>query len=199
MQTRSSTPASEYFSAKSNLDGQSSEDDEQQLLVDNDDDQGELVACEAESMYNENENENENEDEGVDADDELSVPQLASLHSGDGRQRSIRVSKNEKRSHKDKRIYVNTRTGLPVRPPTSFGLFLHALRREAKGGKVEFKQFHQKAIKAWNKLSDEEKSQYAERAKVLSSQYKKIEATYLRKKVRQLQRQIQAVRRTFRA
>lgn len=107
---------------------------------------------------------------------------------------SIGVSSNRKRQYKDRRIYLNLRTGLPVRPPTSFGLFKHALRRNMQGDKVDFFDFHKKAIEEWNKMKDEEKAPYLQRSKELAEQFKKIEAQFLRKKVRQLQSQVKEYR-----
>lgn len=107
--------------------------------------------------------------------------------SGDG---AIGVSNNVKRQFKDRRIYVNRRTGLPVRPPTSFGLFKHALRRSIKGSKVDFLDFNRRAIEQWARMGEEDKEPYAQRAKELAEHYKKIEVRFLRKKLRQLQRQV---------
>lgn len=109
---------------------------------------------------------------------------------GDVNEGSISVSSCAKREHKDRRIYVDKRSGLPVRPPTSFALYKHALRRQIKGGKVEFLEFNKRATQQWLKMSDEEKSPYVERAKQLADQFKKIEVQYLRKKVRQLKAQV---------
>lgn len=109
---------------------------------------------------------------------------------GDDGKCTIGVSNSAKRNYKDKRIYVNPRTGLPIRPPSSFGLYMHALRRSIKDGKVTFAEFHKKATSTWMKMSDEEKEPYVQRAKILAEQYKKIEVLYLRKKVRQLQGQV---------
>lgn len=119
--------------------------------------------------------------------------------AGDGRQRGIGVSSNTKRQFKDKRIYVNPRTGLPVRPPTSFGLFKHTLRRSMKSGKVSFAEFNRKATEKWSRLSESEKEQYSQRAKELSDQFKRIEVSCLRKKVRQLLNQVKDYRQSARA
>lgn len=109
----------------------------------------------------------------------------------DGKRSTIMVSNNQKREHKDRRIYVNCRTGLPVRPPTSFGLFKHAMRRSIKKGeKVDFVEFNKKSNEQWAKLSEQEKEPYIQRAKELAQQYKKIEVFYLRKKVRQLENEL---------
>lgn len=114
----------------------------------------------------------------------------------DGKRLAIgSVSTNMKREFKDRRIYVNPRSGLPVRPPTSFGLFKHTMRRSIKGGKVEFYEFNKKATDKWNKMTDEQKKPYIERAKELAERYKKVEVSCLRKKVRQLQQQIKSYRR----
>lgn len=104
--------------------------------------------------------------------------------------RPISVSNSSQRQHKDRRIYVNKRTGLPVRPPTSFGLFKHALRRSIKNDKISFSEFNKLASEKWSKMSETEKGQYGQRAKELADQYKKIEVRFLRKKLRQLQRQV---------
>lgn len=105
------------------------------------------------------------------------------------------VSTNIKREFKDRKIYVNARSGLPVRPPTSFGLFKHAMRRSIKGDKVNFHEFNKRATDKWNKMTDEEKRPYSERSRVLLERYKKIEVSCLRKRVRQLQQQIKSYRR----
>lgn len=113
--------------------------------------------------------------------------------SGDGR--SISVSSSVNRRFKDRRIYVNQRTGLPVRPPTSFGLFKHALRRSMAGNKVSFSDFNKRAIEQWAKMRDHDKELYAQRARELADQYKRIEVRFLRKKVRQMLRQNKEARR----
>ena len=110
---------------------------------------------------------------------------------------NIRVSNNPKREFKDKKIYVNARTGLPVRPPTSFGLFKHTMRRNIKQGKVDFHDFNKRSNMEWSKMSDKEKEPYVERAKMLADQFKKIEVACLRKKVRQLQSQIKLYRQEY--
>lgn len=110
---------------------------------------------------------------------------------------NIRVSNNPKRQFKDKRIYVNARTGLPVRPPTSFGLFKHTMRRNITQGKVDFHDFNKRSNAEWSKMNEREKEPYARRAKMLSEQFKKIEVACLRKKVRQLQSQIKLYRREY--
>lgn len=112
---------------------------------------------------------------------------------------SVRVSKNTDRTHKDRRIYVNQRTGLPVRPPTSFGLFKHAMRRNIRDGKVNFHEFNKRATDHWKKLKDEDKELYVERAKVLAQEFKRIETTFLRKKLRELQNQVKEYRRVARS
>lgn len=122
--------------------------------------------------------------------------QLAPLIGDGGAKRQIGVSCNVKRQFKDRRIYVNPRTGLPVRPPTSFGLFKHALRR-SMGNKVTFLDFNRKATEQWTRMDDEQKGPYVERAKELASQFKKIEVRFLRKKVRQLQRHAKEQRAIF--
>lgn len=58
------------------------------------------------------------------------------------------------------------------------------------GNKVSFLDFNKRATKQWAKMKDEEKEPYVQRAKELAAQFKKIEVGYLRKKVRQLQRQV---------
>lgn len=113
---------------------------------------------------------------------------------GDANDGNIGVSNSAKRVYKDRRIYVNHRTGLPVRPPTSFALFKHALRRTIKESKVEFFEFNKRATKQWLRMSDEEKSPYVERARMLADQFKKIEVQYLRRKVRQLKEQVKEYR-----
>lgn len=118
---------------------------------------------------------------------------LAPLPS-EGR-KSIGISLNPKRQYKDKRIYVNPRTGLPVRPPTSFGLFKHAMRRHMKDGKVNFHEFNKKSNEQWKKMSDNEKEPYIERARNLAHHFKEVERSYLRKKLRSLQDQIKEYRR----
>lgn len=124
---------------------------------------------------------------------------LAPLTEAGARSSSIRVSKNTDRTHKDKRIYVNQRTGLPVRPPTSFGLFKHAMRRNIKGGRVDFHLFNKRATDHWKKMKEEEKTPYVERAKVLAQEFKRIETTFLRKKLRELQDQVKQYRRIARS
>lgn len=108
--------------------------------------------------------------------------------------RAIGVSNSTKRLFKDRRIYVNKRTGMPVRPPTSFGLFKHALRRSIKSDKVSFSDFNKLASEKWSQMSDADKGLYVQRAKDLADQYKKIEVRFLRKKVRQLQSQFKVIR-----
>lgn len=108
--------------------------------------------------------------------------------------RGIMVSRNLKRDLKDKKIYVNPRTGLPVRPPTSFGLFKHTLRRTMNNNKVGFSEFNKLATEQWTKMSSKDKEVYAQRSKALAQQYKRIEVPYLRKRVRQLQQQIKEYR-----
>lgn len=111
--------------------------------------------------------------------------------SGEGRRYAIgSISTSKKREFKDRRIYVNPRSGLPVRPPTSFGLFKHTLRRSIKDGRVDFQEFNKRALDKWNKMTDEEKSPYVERSKELVERFKKIEVSFLRKKVRQLQERL---------
>lgn len=112
---------------------------------------------------------------------------------------SIKVSKNADRAHKDRRIYVNQRTGLPVRPPTSFGLFKHAMRRNMKNSKVDFHEFNRRATDHWKRMREEEKTPYVERAKALAAEFKKIETTFLRKKLRELQNQVKEYRRVARS
>lgn len=112
--------------------------------------------------------------------------------------RPIGVSNNVKRQFKDRRIYVNPRTGLPVRPPTSFGLFKHAMKRKLKDTKVTFQDFNKKTNEKWSKMSDEDKEPFIARARQLADQYKKIEVFYLRKKLRQLQAEIKEYRRAER-
>lgn len=112
---------------------------------------------------------------------------------------SIRVSKNADRTHKDRRIYVNQRTGLPVRPPTSFGLFKHAMRRNMNNSKVDFHEFNSRATNHWKRMREEEKTPYVERAKVLAQEFKRIETTFLRKKLRELQNQVKEYRRVARS
>lgn len=112
--------------------------------------------------------------------------------------RPIGVSNNVKREFKDRRIYVNPRTGLPVRPPTSFGLFKHAMKRKLKDTKMSFHEFNKKTNEKWAKMSDEDKEPFAARSRQLADQYKKIEVFYLRKKVRQLQAQIKEYHRAER-
>lgn len=109
--------------------------------------------------------------------------------------RSIGVSVNARRQYKDKRIYLNNRTGLPVRPPTSFGLFKHAMRRNIKAGKVGFQEFNRASIEKWMKMKAEEKEPYVQRAKKLAEEFKKVETPFLRKKVRQLLAQVKEYRR----
>lgn len=121
---------------------------------------------------------------------------LAPIGEEDGKQ-TIGVSSNIHREFKDKRIYVNPRTGLPIKPPSSFGLFMHAMRRGMKDGKVTFSDFHRKATQKWMKMNEQEKEPYVERSKVLTEQYKKIEALYLRKKVRQLENQVKEYRQSM--
>lgn len=123
---------------------------------------------------------------------------LEPLVAANGRRQAIGVSCTAKRQFKDRRIYVNPKTGLPVRPPTSFGLFKHALRRKM-GDKVDFAEFNRKATEQWTKLEEGEKEPYARRARELSEQFKKIEVGLLRKKVRQLQRQVRNYRREYSA
>lgn len=118
----------------------------------------------------------------------------AALLAG-GENSSIGVSNSRKREHKDKWIYVNSRTGLPVRPPTSFGLFKHALRR-TMCDKVDFFDFNRQATDAWAQMSDDLKEPYVRRARQLSEQFKKIEAQYLRKKVRELEQEVKDYRRS---
>lgn len=105
------------------------------------------------------------------------------------------VSKSTKRQFKDRKIYVNPRNGLPVRPPTSFALFKHTMRRSIKEGKVGFQEFNRKATEEWTKMSDEDKEPYIGRAKELAARFKRIEATCLRKRVRQLEQQVKSYRR----
>lgn len=121
-------------------------------------------------------------------------PAMSMLLTG-GENSSVGVSNSRKRQHKDKWVYVNTRTGLPVRPPTSFGLFKHALRRTISD-KVDFFNFNRQATDAWAQMSDNQKEPYVRRAKQLSEQFKKIEAQYLRRKVRELQREVKHFRRS---
>lgn len=111
------------------------------------------------------------------------------------RKRAIGVSKNPKRAFKDRRIYLDSRTNLPVRPPTSFGLFKHALRRNIKDPRISFQEFNKCATEAWNKMDDVAKEPYVLRAKTLAEEYKKIEAPYLRRRVRELQRLMKEQRR----
>lgn len=139
---------------------------------------------------------NEECGEEQEQDSEFETPTLEPL-KGDGHRRQISISNNVKRNFKDRRIYVNLRTGLPVRPPTSFGLFKHALRRQAKDSKVEFQEFHKRAIKAWQKIGENEKAAYVERSRVLADEFKKIEVPYLRKKVRELKNQLKDIRRNY--
>lgn len=124
---------------------------------------------------------------------------LAPLVEDSTRSCAIQVSKNADRKHKDKRIYVNQRTGLPIRPPTSFGLFKHAMRRNMKNGKVDFHEFNKRANDHWTRMKDEEKEPYVERAKILGQQFKRIEVSFLRKKVRELQNQVKEYRRVTRS
>lgn len=128
-------------------------------------------------------------------EDPIVAEQVTLAPMGEEGSRSVSVSRQNKRDLKDKKIYVNLRTGLPVRPPTSFGLFKHALRRTMKDTKVGFAEFNKQAHERWTKMSDEEKNTYTMRAKVLSEQFKKIEVPYLRKRVRQLQMQLRECRR----
>lgn len=109
--------------------------------------------------------------------------------------KGIHISNNTKRDQKDRKIYVHQRTGLLVRPPTSFGLFMHAYRRSFKDDKVAFLDFNKRATEQWAKMSAEDKEPYIERAKRLAEQYKKVEVVYLRKRVRQLQQQIKDYRK----
>lgn len=112
--------------------------------------------------------------------------------------RPIGVSNNIKREFKDKRIYVNPKTGLPVRPPTSFGLFKHAMKRKLKNTKMTFQEFNKKTNEKWARMSDEDKEPFIARARQLADQFKKIEVFYLRKKLRQLQAQVKDYRRAER-
>lgn len=112
---------------------------------------------------------------------------LAPLNAGG--ESSVGVSSNTKREHKDKNIYVNPRTGLPVRPPPSFALFKHALKRTING-KVTFNEFNKLANERWSRMSEEEKKPYVDRAKTLLEHFKRVEVACLRKKVRQLQHQV---------
>lgn len=131
---------------------------------------------------NGDENDNDNDE---DHDDEVAnIDEVGLLPIG----RGIAISKQLKRTHKDKRIYLDNRTGLPVRPPSSFGLFKHALRRKMGEAKVDFKEFNAKAIVEWRKLAPSAKECYAQRSRLLTSQFKKIEVACLRKRVRHLQR-----------
>lgn len=124
---------------------------------------------------------------------------LAPLAGDATRSNTIQVSNKADRKHKDKRIYVNQRTGLPIRPPTSYGLFKHAMRRNMKNGKVDFHEFNKRANDHWTRMNDEEKEPYVERARVLGQQFKKIEVSFLRKKVRDLQNQVKEYRRVTRS
>lgn len=116
--------------------------------------------------------------------------------SDKGKREFIGVSSNEKREFKDKRIYLNPRTGLPVRPPSSFALFKHTMRRNIKDGKVNFFEFNKKATEQWTKMSDELKEPFIQRAKMLADQFKKVEVFYLRKRVRELQQEVKYNRRS---
>lgn len=113
-----------------------------------------------------------------------------------GENLAIGVSYSRKRQHKDKRIYVNARTGLPVRPPTSFGLYKHALRRSIRD-KVGYVDFHRRAVRDWTQMSDEQKEPFVRRAKQLYDHFRKIEARYLRRKVRQLQKAVKDCRESI--
>ena len=123
---------------------------------------------------------------------------LAPIGCEGGRQ-TIGISNKTKRDFKDKRIYVNPRTGLAVRPPTSFGLFKHAMRRQMKDNKVGFQEFNRRSTEQWAKMNDQEKEPYVQRAKELGDQFKKIEVSLLRKKVRELTKQMKEERQAKRA
>lgn len=129
------------------------------------------------------------QDSGSGQLDESQLSELGRTRGG-----AVRVSRLKIRNQKDKRIYLDFSTGLPVRPPTSFGLFKHAYRRRFKGAKVDFKEFNKQAIERWSRMSEADKEPYVERAKMLADHFKKIEVPYLRKRLRQLQQQVRIYR-----